>query len=230
MERLFKLAGVKYEAWYNNVTIDPPELIWFMREHYPEVQWNNPEKHLIRKMVEKSIGPPTRQSRWCCEIYKEQGGQGRFKAIGVRGPESPRRKATWSFLSSSRDKDGLPILCPLIYWTDGDIWEFIRGNEMPYCSLYDEGFKRLGCVGCPMPGQKSQRQAFARWPGYERLWRKGFQDVMLQWKSVPRKKKNKKGNYDRWFEKFETSDELWQWWVGGDASASEVDDCQAWLW
>lgn len=82
MEMLFRLAGVPYEPWYNNVTIDPPELIYFMREHYPQVQWNNPQTHLIRKMVEKSCGPPTRQSRWCCEIYKEQGGLGRFRAIG----------------------------------------------------------------------------------------------------------------------------------------------------
>lgn len=144
LERLFRLAGVKYEAWYNNTTIDPPELIQFIRKHYPEVQWNNPEKHLISMMSDsKSCGPPTRLMRWCCEVYKEQGGAGRFKAIGVRAPESPRRKATWSFLSS-HNKDGSPILCPLIYWTDRDIWQFIRERHMPYCCLYDQGFKRLG--------------------------------------------------------------------------------------
>lgn len=155
MERLFKMAGVKYKAWYNNVTIDPPELVQFIRKYYPEVGWNNPGRNLPAMMADKAAGPPTRLIRWCCEIYKEQGGNGKFKAIGVRGEESPRRKATWSFLTSHR-KTNDPILCPIIYWSDRDIWEFIRSNKMDYCCLYDEGFKRLGCVGCPMGGTKTQ--------------------------------------------------------------------------
>lgn len=229
LERLFKMAGVKYEAWYNNVTIDPPELIWFIRKHYPEVQWNNPKMHLMRKMAEKSNGPPTRLARWCCEIYKEQGGSDRFQAIGVRGPESPRRKATWTYLSSHR-VTGKPILCPLIYWTDQDIWQFIRQNEMPYCSLYDEGFKRLGCIGCPMGGPENQRREFDRWPRYEQLWRKGFEAYWNKWKGVPRLKKNKQGNYDRWIEKMQTIDDLWNWWISGKAYEEKTDDCQGWLW
>jgi len=144
LKRLFDMAGVKYEAYYNNTTIDPPELIYFIRKHYPEVQWNNPKKHLISMMAEnKTCGPPTRVMRWCCEIYKEQGGNGRFVSMGVRGPESPRRKATWSFLTSHKETHK-PILCPLIYWTTHDIWQFIKINKMPYCCLYDEGFDRLG--------------------------------------------------------------------------------------
>jgi len=229
LERLFRMAGVKYEAWYNNVTIDPPELIWFIRENYPEVKWNNPDMHLTHKMAEKSKGPPTRLARWCCEIYKEQGGLGFFKAIGVRGPESPRRKKTWSFLSSHNVTSD-PILCPLIYWHDHDIWAFIREQRMPYCSLYDEGFKRLGCIGCPLGGPENQKREFARWPGYERLWRKGFQSYWDAWKGVPRLRKNKQGNYDRWIEKMKTVDDLWQWWISGKAYEGEQDDCQGWLW
>ena len=225
MERLFKLAGVKYEAWYNNVTIDPPELIWFMREHYPEVQWNNPKKHLINMMAEsKTCGPPTRLMRWCCEIYKEQGGQKRFRSIGVRGPESPRRKATWSFLST-HNKDGLPILCPLIYWTDSDVWQFIRDNEMPYCKLYDEGFKRLGCIGCPMGGPAGQKKDFVRWPKYEAMWKRGFQRYFDKYKGVP-----KLNGDPRAIEKFPTMESLWKWWITGKAYEAEKPDCQAWLW
>ena len=224
LERLFKMAGVKYAAWYNNVTIDPPELVWFIKRHYPEVQWNNPEMHLIRKMADKSNGPPTRLARWCCEIYKEQGGSGYFKAIGVRGEESPRRKATWTFLSSHR-KTGDPILCPIIYWTDHDIWSFIRGNAMPYCELYDQGFKRLGCVGCPMGGPKGQRFEFDRWPKYEEMWRKGFDAYWERWKGVPRR-----DGGDRWIEKMQTVDDLWNWWISGKAYEGPGEDCQGWLW
>lgn len=229
LERLFRIAGVMYEAWYNNVTIDPPELVRFIKRKYPEVQWNNPEKHLTRMLVDKSCGPPTRIARWCCEKYKEQGGNGRFKAIGVRAEESPRRKATWAFLSSHRET-GDPILCPLIYWTDRDVWQFIRKNQMDYCSLYDEGFKRLGCIGCPMGGPEAQRREFARWPGYEKLWRKGFEDYWNRWKGVPTLRKNKHGNNDRWIEKMKTVDDLWNWWISGKAYEGEGADCQLFLW
>lgn len=88
-------AGVKFDAHYNNVTIDPPELIYYIKKHHPEVHWNQPKKNLIMSMEEECQGPPTRLARWCCEIYKEQGGIGRARIIGVRAAESPRRAAQW---------------------------------------------------------------------------------------------------------------------------------------
>lgn len=225
MERLFKLAGVEYAAWYNNVTIDPPELVRFIKQKYPEVRWNNPKMHLVEMMAEsKTCGPPTRLLRWCCEIYKEQGGLGKFRAIGVRAEESPRRKATWTFLSSDR-RTSDPILCPIIYWTDADVWQFIRANEMDYCSLYDEGFKRLGCVGCPMGGPTGQARDFARWPKYEAMWKRGFKRYFDKYKGVP-----KRNGDPRAIEKFANVDELWKWWVSGKAYEGPEDDCQGWLW
>jgi len=225
MERLFKMAGVKYENWYNNVTIDPPELVQFIKKEYPEVKWNNPKMHLTDMMKVKSCGPPTRLARWCCEVYKEQGGNGKFKAIGVRTEESPRRKGLWTSITSHK-KLGTPIICPILYWTEKDIWAFIKINKMQYCSLYDEGFKRLGCVGCPMGGSKNQKKEFERWPKYEKLWRRGFQKYWDEWKGVPRKI----DGGDRWIEKFETVDQLWDWWISGKAYEGDKPDCQMWLW
>lgn len=224
MERLFKMAGVKYKAWYNNVTIDPPELVRFIKDQYPEVRWNNPAMNLIAKMADKSNGPPTRLARWCCEIYKEQGGSGLLKCIGVRAEESARRKGAWTTVTADR-KTGAPILCPILYWTEKDIWQFIRQNEMPYCSLYDEGFKRLGCVGCPMGGPIGQARDFARWPKYEQMWRRGFQSFWDKYKGNPRRDGN-----PRSIEKFDTVDDLWNWWVSGKAYEGDKPDCQMWLW
>lgn len=224
MERLFQMAGVKHSAWYNNVTIDPPELVQFIKRVYPYVQWNNPEMNLIYKMADKSNGPPTRLARWCCEIYKEQGGTGKFKAIGVRAEESARRKGAWQTITRHR-KTSTPILSPILYWTETDIWQFVRSNDMPYCSLYDEGFKRLGCVGCPMGGPTAQKREFERWPKYEKLWRRGFQLYWDRWKGVPRR-----DGGDRWIEKFQTVDQLWQWWISGKAYEGDAPDCQMWLW
>lgn len=230
LKRLFELSSTKCEYWYNNTTIDPPELIYFIKKNHPEVKWNNPQKHLISKMVEKSNGPPTRLARWCCEIYKEQGGSDKFVATGVRAPESPRRKKTWSLLSSHR-KTGLPILCPLIYWTDADIWQFIKEFNVPYCSLYDEVdengkklFTRLGCIACPMSGYGGQVRDFKRWPAYEKLWRKGLTDYFVKWKGVPRN-----DGKPRWIEKFDNVDEFWSWWED-DKNKKPSNNCQSFLW
>lgn len=227
MEHLFKLAGVKYKAWYNNVTIDPPELVQFIKRYYPEVQWNSVGIPLPYYMAKKSNGPPTRLARWCCEIYKEQGGTGKFKAIGVRAEESARRKGLWKTVNNN---NGGTILCPILYWSEVDIWDFIRSHNMPYCSLYDEGFKRLGCVGCPMGG-KNRLKEFERWPKYEALWKRGFQRYWDAWKGVPRQRANKDGSYDRWIERMNSVEELWAWWLEED-SVNDTDqpDCQLYLW
>lgn len=207
MAKLFEAAGVKYQLHYSNTTIDPPELTRFIKKEYPQVIWHNKKMPLPYYMEIKST-PPTRKGRWCCEIYKETGGDGLFKAIGVRAPESPRRKKLWSMVTKNK-RMGM-VLCPIIYWTDKDIWDFIRAIEMPYCCLYDEGFKRLGCVGCPMSGPKRQAADFARWPKIERVWKKGFQKFWNKWKGVPTLK-----GKDRFFEKYDTVDDFWNWWVSG---------------
>jgi phosphoadenosine phosphosulfate reductase len=224
MERLFHMAGVKYKAWYNNVTIDPPELVQFIKRQYPEVRWNSGNKNLPAMMADKSAGPPTRIIRWCCEIYKEQGGNGLFKTIGVRAEESARRKGLWQTITRNR-RDNFPILCPILYWTESDIWRFIKQNDMSYCSLYDEGFARLGCVGCPMGGPIGMKSAFERWPKYEAMWRRGFQSFWDKYKGVPRR-----DGKPRSLEKFGTVDDLWNWWVSGKAYEGDKPDCQLYLW
>ena len=50
------------------------------------------------------------------------------------------------------------LINPIIDWEDEDVWEFINQYEIPYCSLYDEGFARLGCIGCPMSGKRGCKE------------------------------------------------------------------------
>jgi len=223
LAKLFEMSGVKFELHYNNTTIDPPELYRFMRKEYPQTIWHNRYKSLPLQMTLHSLGPPTRIKRWCCEMYKEHGGEGFIKSTGVRATESPRRKGLWREVSVDRNtKDH--ILCPILYWTDEDIWTFIRNNNVPYCSLYDEGFKRLGCVGCPMSSRR--KQDFDRWPRYERLWKKGFQKYWDMYRGKP----TKHGN-PRWIEKMNSVEEFWSWWME-EKNVNDTDeaDCQGMLW
>ena len=221
IKELARLAGVKFDSWYNLTTIDPPELVRFIKQHHADVRWNRPEKPMLKMMADKSsCGPPTRLARWCCDTYKEQGGKGRVQVLGVRGPESHRRKALWREFQPHRRAYGA-ILCPIVYWTEADVWEFIRQHSLPYCPLYDEGFRRLGCVGCPLGGPDSQAAQFRRWPQYERMWRKAFDQFWAQWSGVPTRKGER-----RWFEDFGSAQGLWDWWVSGKAAEGDGSDCQ----
>ena len=219
IKELCRMAGVKFASWYNLTTLDPPELVRFIKDEHPDVKWNRPAKPLLQRMVDKSNGPPTRLARWCCDEYKEQGGMGTLKIVGVRGPESQRRKALWREFQPHR-KAGA-ILCPIVYWTDDDVWTFIRSRNLPYCSLYDEGFLRLGCILCPLAGPSAQKDQCERWPNYERMWRRAFDKFWDKWHGVPTQRGGR-----RWFEDFGSAQGLWDWWISGKANDGEGRDCQ----
>jgi len=55
----------------------------------PDVEFNRPETSLLTMLATK--GFPIRQGRWCCERYKERGGEG-LVVTGVCWAESARRK------------------------------------------------------------------------------------------------------------------------------------------
>ena len=68
------------------------------------------------------------------------------------------------------------IINPIINWEDEDVWEFIHKYDVPYCKLYDEGFHRLGCIGCPM--STAAAAELERYPKYKAMYLRAF-DKML---------------------------------------------------
>lgn len=92
------------------------------------------------------------------------------------------------------------VVNPIIDWSDDDVWEFIEEYKVRYCSLYDEGFKRLGCIGCPLAGAKSMVREFERWGKYKELYIKAF-DKML--------KRN-----PECFKSWKNGQDVFDWWIG----------------
>jgi phosphoadenosine phosphosulfate reductase len=215
LKELAKLSGVRFESWYSQTTIDPPELIRFIKQYHPDVKWNRPKRNFF-KAIEISHGLPSRLNRWCCEEYKEGGGNGRVVLLGVRAAESIRRKKTWKTVTIWQTKTSV---CPILHWTDEDVWSFIRARKIPYCTLYDEGFKRLGCIGCPMAG-KGRKDEFARWPGFEKAYRIATQKY---WDRRKGKLNNRGKHY--FIERFRTATEFFDWWLSDKPSKKQQDEC-----
>jgi phosphoadenosine phosphosulfate reductase len=169
---LAKRAGEEVR-WQNNfTTIDPAELTHYNKRHHPDVEVIRPAMHLVAKMVEKGL-PPTRGIRWCCDIYKERPCQnGQAIITGVRAEESRNRANNWSYLTLHKRSNSYHVL-PILNWTEKQVWELIHAENLPYCCLYDQGQKRVGCVGCPLNPQ-ARVVEFERWPGFKRMWHNGF--------------------------------------------------------
>lgn len=85
-----KLAGVKFVPYMNLTSVDPPEVIRFVKQQYPDVHFIKPKKSIYQYAVEKQI-LPTQRVRWCCNEYKEHAGAGKVTLIGIRHAESSRR-------------------------------------------------------------------------------------------------------------------------------------------
>lgn len=159
---LVQRSGVKHDTHYNLTTCDPPELVQFIKKHYPAVHWNRPKESMWQLVSHRGL--PTRTRRYCCAALKEGGGAGRIVVTGIRTAESPRRAKRRQFERCTYGK--LKWYLHIIKdWTDTDVWRYIRERGLPYCSLYDEGWKRLGCVICPF--ERKVAKSMARWP---RVW------------------------------------------------------------
>jgi phosphoadenosine phosphosulfate reductase len=94
---LAKMADVKFEAHYSVTTVDPPELLKFIKENYPDVIWDYPvdkygRRTCMYRLISEHTIPPTRMARYCCDELKESKGTGRLVITGVRWAESNRRR------------------------------------------------------------------------------------------------------------------------------------------
>ena len=202
-------SGVKFDAHYNSTGIDPPEVVRFIREEYPEVSIDHPPKSFWEWSKEKGL--PTRTRRWCCEKIKEVGGEGRRLLVGIRAAESgPRKRRGIVHQCKRADKTAVN---PLFQWTDDDVWAFIRETYLKYPSLYDEGWKRIGCVVCPFESRQRTQINLARWP-----------------KIFAALKKRTRVNWDRrvetgadWPKRFNMDFETyWRWWIARKAPYPEA--------
>ena len=126
--------------------------------------------------------PPLRMQRWCCDVLKKEPACDhplKHRIMGIRAEESVRR-ASRPRIDSFLDQ----TTCKTIFsWPEWAVWEFIESHKLPYPSLYDEGFSRIGCVVCPFilgkaPGATRQREeSMRRGPG---IW-KAYGHAVKRW-------------------------------------------------
>ena len=210
-ERLLAMSGMPYEKHYAVTTVDPPELVRFIQHAHPDTIWHRPEHSMWRLIDTVKLFPPLRQQRYCCERLKETvvPSEGCLCVTGVRWEESARRANRKMYEPNKRINAF--YLHPIIDWTEAQVWEFIRVHNVPYCSLYDEGKRRLGCVLCPQQGQRRMREDAQRWPKIAAAYVRAFDRALA--------KRKAQGRRADWA----TGQEWFDWWVGQNQDDGE--DC-----
>lgn len=205
-------AGVKYDAHYSVTTIDPPELVQFIRKEHKDVVFEHPATPLV-KMIPKNY-LPTRQFRWCCKDYKENGGSGRVVLTGVRAAESARRAQRRTVELCYRGS-GKRYVNAILHWSDAEIWEYIKENDIPYCSLYDDGWDRVGCIFCPMDRPKHRQELAERYPKYVFLFVRECDKLVEKWNADTKYK---------YHNVFSNGQELFDWWLSNESVENFVSD------
>ena len=183
-------------------------------------------------LIPQKIMPPTRLVRYCCDVLKEQGGKNRMICTGVRWAESTSRKNNRSafelshkskekrmLLSDCDDKRQLFENCqlkakrvvnPIIDWSEDDVWDYIKAENIKTNPLYCEGVRRVGCIGCPMAEKRGRELEFARWPKYKTTYVKTF-DRMLD-------VRREKGLTTQW----KTGQDVFNWWMEYDVLPGQI--------
>ncbi len=194
------MGGVKFKAHMNLTSVDPPEVIRFVKQQYPDVELIKPKMSIYDMALKKHI-LPTRILRWCCAEFKEMSGAGKVTLIGIRKAESARRnkreeistqikgkrtEETFDQWSEHEEKmvtcvggEDKILVSPIIHWTEQDVWEFLNDVvKVPHCELYDEGYTRIGCICCPMSQKRQKLREIRQYPHVKRRWIQTIQKLI----------------------------------------------------
>lgn len=91
---------------------------------------------------------------------------------------------------------------PIVDWTNRDIWEYINSEGIKVNELYQRGFTRVGCIGCPMAGKKRNFE-FQVFPKYKQMYISAFQrmvDALREEKEI----------------KWQSGEDVFSWWMQED--------------
>ena len=182
-------------------------------------------------LIPQKLMPPTRIVRYCCDVLKETCGRHRMIATGVRWAESTKRKKNRGIYEKlakrvqdkvilSNDNDDKrkiietcqmkeeTVVNPIVDWTDQEVWEALREYQCRGNPLYQCGFHRLGCIGCPM--NTKSLEGFHRYPAYQKLYLHAFARMLEE--------RKRRGKETAW----KDAREVFEWWTNPNYTPGQL--------
>lgn len=102
----------------------------------------------------------------CCEIRKVEP---LARALaGKRAWISGQRREQSSARSGLAEREfdavhGLEKFNPLAAWSESQVWQYVRANDVPCSRLYEQGYRSIGCAPCTRPVLPGEDARAGRW-------------------------------------------------------------------
>ena len=122
--------------------------------------------------------------------------------------EALERDPVWDCtLIKTMREHGDTVVNPIYEWSDDDVWKYIQDNNIKTNPLYEKGYSRVGCIGCPMATYKQKMKEFADYPKYKDAYIRAFNRMLERRKATG--KKDLGNDYHYW----ETGEDVFLWWI-----------------
>lgn len=180
-------------------------------------------------LIPRKLMPPSRFARYCCSDLKESGCENRVIATGVRWSESRKRKNRAEIetitpniknrtainkeimlINDNSDRrkviehcelKGKAVVNPIIAFETNEVWDVLNEHKIVTNPLYEMGYDRVGCVGCPLANKCQKKKEFRDFPSYKDNYIKAFDRMLEIRKSL--------GKQSTW----KSGEEVFLWWL-----------------
>ena len=93
------------------------------------------------------------------------------------------------------------LVNPIYHWNESDIWDYIKQKNIVTNPLYECGYRRVGCIGCPLAQYKQRIKGFIDYPKYKTMYIAAFEKM--------NETRKEKGLAVKW----QTGKEVFDWWI-----------------
>jgi phosphoadenosine phosphosulfate reductase len=120
------------------------------------------------------IAGPTQDKKACCQALKIQPLN---QAILERHIQALITAIRWDEQEARADEQPVSPrenpphirIHPILHFTEADIWDYIKESNLPYCELYDQGYRSLSCIPCTSKGLKDNVERAGRSAAKEQI-------------------------------------------------------------
>lgn len=129
-----------------------------------------PQAEALQRFVhEQGINPfyeSIEKRHACCQVRKLEPLSRAFQGLdawicGLRQSQSitrnDMRMVEWD------ERHALLKVNPLIHWSEEQVWEYVKNNQVPYNKLHDKGYPSIGCEPCTRAVKPGEDIRSGRW-------------------------------------------------------------------
>lgn len=144
------------------------ELINKIKALYPNLSIRLIKSKLSLEEQERKFGANLweRRPNQCCYYRKivpleEELAKYTAWISGLRRDQSETRRKV-EFVNKDERFQSIKI-CPLIYWSWDDVWDYIYQHKLPYNPLHDHDYPSIGCSKCTWTVKDGKNLRSGRW-------------------------------------------------------------------